>query len=61
MIKKYEEISNLSTKIDEFLNRPVQIIEPKSKTIDKYNAFIVQINELHETLKRESLDNKINK
>ncbi|VEU60938.1 Uncharacterised protein [Mycoplasmopsis bovigenitalium] len=61
MIKKYEQIINLSTKIDEFLNHPGQITDPKSKTIDKYNVFIVQINELLKTLKKESLDNKINK
>lgn len=61
MIRKYEQIINLSTKIDEFLNHSVQITKPKSKTIDKYNAFIVQIDELLKTLKKESLDNKINK
>ncbi|BAW18532.1 hypothetical protein MBVG596_1035 [Mycoplasmopsis bovigenitalium] len=61
MIKKYEQIINLSTKIDEFLNHSVQITDPKSKTIDKYNIFIIQINELLKTLKKESLDNKINK
>lgn len=60
LIKKYEQITNLYTKVTTFLTRLIQAYDIKAKTDDKYDALIEEINQLLALIKKEALANKVN-